>query len=222
MRERRASRLFAELQVDRRGYYSDRYQKWFGRYLGNAGARAPKISFHSFRHSFTDALRRAGAIGEVISGLCGWTAATCVRVTALDRGSSCWPRQCSGSSIPGSICRTSTCARTGRVMPAPIPGVSWSGRRRLPDMTPDEITSFIEGHDWRFARTTPEIPHSYVVKNTCRSSEEFERLPAYPKAGGRPVCATGCTRHVHPRHYHLAGPTGGHPTRKSPRSTRSI
>jgi integrase len=73
MRERRASRLFAELQVDRRGYYSDRYRKWFGRYLGNAGARAAKTSFRSFRHSFTDALRRAGAIGEVMDGLCGST-----------------------------------------------------------------------------------------------------------------------------------------------------
>jgi integrase len=65
-------RLFAELEVDRRGYYSDRYQKWFGRYLDKTGARAPKTSFHSFRHSFTDALRRAGAIGEAMDGLCGW------------------------------------------------------------------------------------------------------------------------------------------------------
>jgi hypothetical protein len=31
-------------------------------------------------------------------------------------------------------------------------------------MTPEEITSFIAGHEWRFAKTTPEIAHSYVVK----------------------------------------------------------
>ena len=43
------------------------------RYLVKVGAKAPKTSFHSFRHSFTDALRRAGATGEVMDGLCGWT-----------------------------------------------------------------------------------------------------------------------------------------------------
>jgi integrase len=73
MRRAGHDRLFPELQLDRRGYYSDRYQKWFGRYLDEAGARAPKTSFHSFRHAFTDALRRAGATGEVIDGLLGWS-----------------------------------------------------------------------------------------------------------------------------------------------------
>ena len=49
------------------------YQKWFARYLDKAGAKTPKTSLHSFRHSSTDALRRAGATGEVIDGLLGWS-----------------------------------------------------------------------------------------------------------------------------------------------------
>jgi integrase len=77
-RQRKAGhdRLFPELKQDRRGYYSEEFQKWFndrGRFLEKTGAKAPKTSFHSFRHTFTDALRRAGATGEVIDGMCGWS-----------------------------------------------------------------------------------------------------------------------------------------------------
>jgi hypothetical protein len=43
-------------------------------------------------------------------------------------------------------------------------------------MTPEEITSFIEGHEWRFARSMPHMPHSYVVKEQCRNGSEFERF----------------------------------------------
>jgi integrase len=66
-------RLFPELRQDSRGRYSDLYQKWFSRFLVKVGAKAPKTSYHSFRHSFTDALRRAGATGDVTDALCGWT-----------------------------------------------------------------------------------------------------------------------------------------------------
>jgi hypothetical protein len=40
MRRAGHERLFPELQVDRRGYYSDRYQKWFGRHLDKSGEDA--------------------------------------------------------------------------------------------------------------------------------------------------------------------------------------
>ena len=78
-REAGHDRLFPELRQDRRGYYSEDFQKWFngrGRgipgFLEKTGAKGPKTSFHSFRHTLTDALRRAGATGEIIDGLCGW------------------------------------------------------------------------------------------------------------------------------------------------------
>jgi integrase len=72
-REAGHDRLFPELQPDRRGTYSGDFQRWANRWLDHTGARAERQSFHSTRHAFTDALRRAGATGEVIDGLLGWS-----------------------------------------------------------------------------------------------------------------------------------------------------
>ncbi len=65
-------KLFPELKRDRRGYYSDPFQKWFSRFLGKAGAKAPRTSFHSFRHNFRDALREADVSREATLALGGW------------------------------------------------------------------------------------------------------------------------------------------------------
>jgi integrase len=65
--------LFPELRRDRRGSYSGHFQRWANRFLDRAGAKGERQSFHSLRHTFTDALRRAGATGEMIDGLCGWS-----------------------------------------------------------------------------------------------------------------------------------------------------
>ena len=51
-------------------------------------------------------------------------------------------------------------------------------------MTPGEITSFIEGHPWRFARTMAHMPHAYVVKAKCRSEREFERFVMHIRRNG--------------------------------------
>jgi hypothetical protein len=76
------------------------------------------------------------------------------------------------------------------------------GRRHPPagqgclDMTPGEITSFIEGHAWRFARTMAHIPHSYVVKEKCRSALEFERFVVHIRRHGYRACAAKLTHLV--------------------------
>ncbi len=44
------------------------------------------------------------------------------------------------------------------------------------DMEPSSITSFVASHVWKFAKTQPTNPHWYVVKEKCRSAEEFERM----------------------------------------------
>lgn len=44
------------------------------------------------------------------------------------------------------------------------------------DMTPDAITSFIQGHAWKFAKTMPRSPHWYIAKEKCRSAAEFEGM----------------------------------------------
>ncbi len=66
------TRLFPELKQDRRGYYSDPFQKWFSRFLRKAGAKQPRTSFHSFRHCFRDALREADVSREAVFALGGW------------------------------------------------------------------------------------------------------------------------------------------------------
>lgn len=66
-------RLFGDLKEDSRGYFSDSFQKWFSRYLvGNCGIRDRKKTFHSFRHTWRDALREAGVSVERVSFLGGW------------------------------------------------------------------------------------------------------------------------------------------------------
>ena len=49
------------------------FSKWFGRYIGAQGITDSSKVFHSFRHSFVDALRLAGVPGEIIIALLGHT-----------------------------------------------------------------------------------------------------------------------------------------------------
>ena len=73
-RQRKAGHavLFPDLKLDRRGYLSDGYQKWFARHLRNIGAAVPRTSFHSTRHCFRDALREIDAPRDVVLALGGW------------------------------------------------------------------------------------------------------------------------------------------------------
>jgi nitrate reductase alpha subunit len=40
-------------------------------------------------------------------------------------------------------------------------------------MTLEEMRGFIAAHDWTFAKSMPKVPHFYVVREKCRSHEEF-------------------------------------------------
>jgi hypothetical protein len=40
-------------------------------------------------------------------------------------------------------------------------------------MTDDEIRTFIDAHEWTFAKTMPQIPHWYMLKRKARSEEDF-------------------------------------------------
>jgi hypothetical protein len=51
-------------------------------------------------------------------------------------------------------------------------------------MTQEQITNFIEAHEWRFARTMAHMPHSYLVKQKCGSAEEFERFVMHIREHG--------------------------------------
>ena len=47
------------------------WSKWFGRYIGAHGVTEETKVFHSFRHTFIDALRAAGSSEELNSALVG-------------------------------------------------------------------------------------------------------------------------------------------------------
>lgn len=66
-------RLWPELRLDRFGYASVHFSKWFARYLAACGAAKPRTCFHSFRHCFRDALRAARVERDIAHALGGWT-----------------------------------------------------------------------------------------------------------------------------------------------------
>ena len=41
-------------------------------------------------------------------------------------------------------------------------------------MSSEEIEDFIRNHKWTYAKTMPQSPHWYVVKEKCRDPEEFD------------------------------------------------
>lgn len=65
------TRLFPDQGKDAHGYYAP-FSKWFARFLQKAGVKTRKITFHSFRHSYRDALRRASVPRDVAQALGGW------------------------------------------------------------------------------------------------------------------------------------------------------
>ena len=76
VRERQSkggAELFPDLPIGARGNYSDPFQKWFRRFLTAVGVTEPGASFHSFRHTFRDALRNALIHDEATRWLGGWS-----------------------------------------------------------------------------------------------------------------------------------------------------
>lgn len=69
---RGSSKLFPELRL-RHGLYSHEFSRWFGRFMRSCGAAEPRTCYHSFRHNFADALRKAKVDRDVALALGGWT-----------------------------------------------------------------------------------------------------------------------------------------------------
>jgi integrase len=63
--------LFPLLRPGPRGGYAEGWSKWFGRYIRSIGITNKARVFHSFRHSFKDALRAAGVSEDVNDALTG-------------------------------------------------------------------------------------------------------------------------------------------------------
>jgi integrase len=64
-------RLFPLLIPGPKGGFGEAWSKWFGRYKRGLGITNKASVFHSFRHSFKDALRAAGVAKDLNDALCG-------------------------------------------------------------------------------------------------------------------------------------------------------
>ena len=71
------SRLFPNIVDDARSQIAGAYSRSYGRYLAKIGIKIGRgLNFHSFRHTFVDALRRGGYPDEAFGFLLGHTQAT--------------------------------------------------------------------------------------------------------------------------------------------------
>jgi integrase len=67
-------RLFPDVAVGKDGYHSHNFSKWWGRYTRELGIKAGRTAFHSFRHSFKDALVSAQVPANSARSLMGHAA----------------------------------------------------------------------------------------------------------------------------------------------------
>lgn len=66
-----SAQLFPLLKPGPKGGYGEAWSKWFGRYIRSIGIANRNIVFHSFRHTFKDALRAAGVSEDLNDALLG-------------------------------------------------------------------------------------------------------------------------------------------------------
>jgi integrase len=67
------SRLFPDVTESSTGYLSNNFSKYFARFLDSVGITHKRKSFHSFRHTFRDALRETDIPLERVCALSGWS-----------------------------------------------------------------------------------------------------------------------------------------------------
>ncbi len=53
-------------------------------------------------------------------------------------------------------------------------------------MTEQEFAAFVAAHEWRFAKSMPKNPHFYVVRDKCRSDDEFVQAVLFVRKVGVP------------------------------------
>ncbi|MBL0372602.1 site-specific integrase [Rhizobium sp. KVB221] len=70
---RPGDRLFADLPGSNQENAVDRFQKAYSRWLKKEVRVRPRVTFHSFRHLFRDAMTNASLSGDAIRRLGGWT-----------------------------------------------------------------------------------------------------------------------------------------------------
>ena len=71
-RDTTSPRLFPELTPGHKGYCSDAFSKWFGRFKTRVLGEQCEATMHSFRHQFRDATRMARLPDDSVGRLAGW------------------------------------------------------------------------------------------------------------------------------------------------------
>jgi integrase len=71
LQQRGEQRMWSELTRGADGFYSSPFSKWFGRFKRDIGVTARTITFHSFRHTFVNALKQQGVDELAIKELVG-------------------------------------------------------------------------------------------------------------------------------------------------------
>lgn len=71
MKTPQGARLFPEIKLGKDGYYSSPFSKWWTRYAKVCGFYSEDTAFHSFRHTFIDAMRDAQATDQAIKQVVG-------------------------------------------------------------------------------------------------------------------------------------------------------
>lgn len=65
--------LFSDLHYsEKQQNYSHSFSKWFSRYLDNMEIKDKRLCFHSFRHTFRDALAAQNTPLHITRAICGW------------------------------------------------------------------------------------------------------------------------------------------------------
>ena len=90
IRKQGVAKLFPDLPSSSTGYASDPVSKWYSRFLQKTIDKTKLTTFHSFRHSFRDALRAIHAPDDVVVALGGWAEK---KVTSDNYGSGLGPDQ---------------------------------------------------------------------------------------------------------------------------------
>jgi integrase len=70
-RKANSTKLFPRIKPDSRGFLSGPMSHRFNQYLGTINVKEPGLVFHSFRHTFIDALRRADVTDVEMQTLVG-------------------------------------------------------------------------------------------------------------------------------------------------------
>lgn len=65
-------RIFGHLTPNKQGYLAEPVSRWFARHLDHHGITSKRKVFHSFRHTFRDALRNAKVDRDVVLRIGGW------------------------------------------------------------------------------------------------------------------------------------------------------